>query len=183
MVLPHRGAFGYPPAHNRKIAGVVPCEGHDQRFVPPGLQLATQGLGICGRIAFPEFNGAGVQGLEFGLELKDFALPAGEFLAFQWNVTGPRLKIFDHASSETGRFVGAAVPHLLNRVEKFFGDLLQTKDFTFLSGEILQGTLLVSAVLVVLLIVVTVIAAAFYNLFAELFGGVEITISEDETTL
>ena len=29
-------------------------------------------------------------------------------------------------------------------------------------------------------IVITVIAAAFYNVFAELFGGVEITISEDE---
>ena len=62
--------------------------------------------------------------IPFGDELKDFALPAGEFLAFRWSVTGPRLKIFDHASSETGRFVGAAVPHLLNRVEKFFGDLL-----------------------------------------------------------
>ncbi|MFN8027506.1 MAG: DUF3566 domain-containing protein [Acidimicrobiia bacterium] len=72
---------------------------------------------------------------------------------------------------------------VIHSVEKFFGDLLQTKDFTFLSSDILRGTLLVAAVLVVLLIVVTVIAAAFYNLFAELFGGVEITISEDETAL
>jgi hypothetical protein len=72
---------------------------------------------------------------------------------------------------------------VINSVEKFFGDLLQTKDFTFLSGDILRGTLLVAAVLVVLLIVITVIAAAFYNVFAELFGGVEITISEDETAL
>jgi hypothetical protein len=72
---------------------------------------------------------------------------------------------------------------VINSVEKFFGDLLQTKDFTFLSGEMLRGTLLVAAVVVVMLIVITVIAAAFYNLFAELFGGVEITISEDETTL
>jgi hypothetical protein len=72
---------------------------------------------------------------------------------------------------------------VIHSVEKFFGDLLQTKDFTFLSAEILRGTLLVAAVLVVLLIVITVIGAAFYNLFAELFGGVEITISEDETAL
>jgi hypothetical protein len=72
---------------------------------------------------------------------------------------------------------------VIHSVEKFFGDLLQTKDFTFLSGEMLRGTLLVAAVVVVMLIVITVIAAAFYNLFAELFGGVEITISEDETTL
>ncbi len=72
---------------------------------------------------------------------------------------------------------------VIHSVEKFFGDLLQTKDFTFLSADILRGTLLVAAVLVVLLIVITVIAAAFYNLFSELFGGVEITISEDETAL
>ena len=42
---------------------------------------------------------------------------------------------------------------------------------------------LVSAVLVVLQIVITVIAAAFYNVFAELFGGIEMTISEDESAL
>jgi Transmembrane domain of unknown function (DUF3566) len=72
---------------------------------------------------------------------------------------------------------------VIHSVEKFFGDLLQTKDFTFLDGEILRGALLVSAVLVVLQIVITVIAAAFYNVFAELFGGIEIMISEDESAL
>lgn len=72
---------------------------------------------------------------------------------------------------------------VIHSVEKFFGDLLQTKDFSFLDGEILRGALLVAAVLVVLQIVITVIAAAFYNVFAELFGGVEVTISEDETAL
>ena len=72
---------------------------------------------------------------------------------------------------------------VIGNVETFFGDLLQTPDFTFLDGEILRGALLVSAVLVVLQIVITVIAAAFYNVFAELFGGVEITISEDESAL
>jgi hypothetical protein len=72
---------------------------------------------------------------------------------------------------------------VIGSVESFLGDLLQTEDFTFLDGEILRGTLLVGAVLVVLEIVITVIAAAFYNLFAELFGGIEITISEDESAL
>jgi hypothetical protein len=72
---------------------------------------------------------------------------------------------------------------VIHSVEKFFGDLLQTKNFTFLDGEILRGALLVAAVLVVLQIVITVIAAAFYNVFAELFGGVEVTISEDESQL
>ncbi len=72
---------------------------------------------------------------------------------------------------------------VIHSVEKFFGDLLQTENFTFLDGEILRGALLVSAVLVVLQIVITVIAAAFYNVFAELFGGIELTISEDESAL
>jgi len=35
---------------------------------------------------------------------------------------------------------------------------------------------------VLLQIVVTVIAAAFYNIFAELFGGLEITIKEESET-
>jgi hypothetical protein len=70
---------------------------------------------------------------------------------------------------------------VIHSVESFFGDLLQTKNFTFLSGEILRGALLVGGVIVILQIVITVIAAAFYNVFAELFGGVEITISEDES--
>ncbi len=72
---------------------------------------------------------------------------------------------------------------VVESVEKFFGDLLQTKDFTFLDEEILRGALLVAAVFVVLAVVITVIAAAFYNMFAELFGGIEVTITEDETTL
>jgi hypothetical protein len=72
---------------------------------------------------------------------------------------------------------------VIGNVERFLGDLLQTKDFTFLDGEILRGALLIAAVVVVLLIVITVIAAAFYNLFAEIFGGIELTISEDETEL
>ena len=72
---------------------------------------------------------------------------------------------------------------VVHSVEKFFGDLLQTKDFTFLDQEILRGALLIAAVFVVLAVVITVIAAAFYNMFAELFGGIELTITEEETTL
>jgi Transmembrane domain of unknown function (DUF3566) len=72
---------------------------------------------------------------------------------------------------------------VIGNVEQFLGDLLQTKNFTFLDAAILRGALLVCAVVVVLLIVITVIAAAFYNLFAEIFGGVELTITEDESAL
>lgn len=70
---------------------------------------------------------------------------------------------------------------VVENVEEFVGELLSSNDFTFLSGEMLRGVALVGLVLVMLQVVVTVIAAAFYNLFAELFGGIEVTVVEDET--
>jgi transmembrane protein DUF3566 len=65
-------------------------------------------------------------------------------------------------------------------IEKFLGDLLSAKHFHFLSGEVLRGTILVGLVVVALQVVVTVVGASFYNIFAELFGGLEITVKEEE---
>ncbi len=70
---------------------------------------------------------------------------------------------------------------IVHSVEKFIGDLLDSKDFHFLSAEVLRGAVLVGLVIVALQVVITVVAASFYNIFAELFGGVEITIKEEET--
>jgi hypothetical protein len=70
---------------------------------------------------------------------------------------------------------------IIKSVEKFLGDLLSAKDFKFLSGEVLRGTILISLVVVALQVVITVIAASFYNIFAELFGGLEITIKEEDS--
>jgi len=69
---------------------------------------------------------------------------------------------------------------IVANVEEFIGDLLSSDDFKFLSGEMLRGVALVGLVVVMLQVVTTVIAAAFYNLFAQLFGGVEITVVEEE---
>jgi hypothetical protein len=69
---------------------------------------------------------------------------------------------------------------IVANVEEFVGDLLSSEDFTFLSGEMLRGVTLVGLVVVMLQVVVTVMAAAFYNLFAELFGGIEVTVVEEE---
>jgi hypothetical protein len=69
---------------------------------------------------------------------------------------------------------------IVNSVEKFIGDLLDAKDFHFLSADVLRGAVLVGLVVVALQVVITVVAASFYNIFAELFGGVEITIKEEE---
>jgi hypothetical protein len=68
---------------------------------------------------------------------------------------------------------------IIGSIENFFGDLLSAKDFHFLSGEVLRGTILVGLVVVALAVVVTVVAVSFYNIFAELFGGVEITVKEE----
>lgn len=70
---------------------------------------------------------------------------------------------------------------IVENVEDFIGELLSTEDFTFLSGEMLRGVVLVGLVLVMLQVVITVIAGAFYNLFAALFGGLEVTVVEEET--
>lgn len=69
---------------------------------------------------------------------------------------------------------------IIGSIEKFLGDLLSAKDFKFLSGEVLRGAILVTLVLVALQVVLTVIAASFYNIFAELFGGLEITVKEED---
>ena len=70
---------------------------------------------------------------------------------------------------------------IVGNIEDFIGDLLSSDDFTFLSGEMLRGVALVGLVVVALQVVITVIACAFYNLFSELFGGLEITVTEEET--
>jgi hypothetical protein len=69
---------------------------------------------------------------------------------------------------------------VIGNVEKFIGDLFSSKDFHFLSAQVLRGAVLVAVVLVALLVVFTIVAASFYNIFAELFGGVEVVIREEE---
>jgi Transmembrane domain of unknown function (DUF3566) len=69
---------------------------------------------------------------------------------------------------------------IVKSVEKFIGDLLDSKNFHFLSADVLRGAVLIGLVVVALQVVITVVAASFYNIFAELFGGIEITIKEEE---
>ena len=68
----------------------------------------------------------------------------------------------------------------IHNVEKFIGDLVSDKHFHFLSWEVLRGATLIGLVIVCVLVVITVLAAAFYNLFSELIGGVEVTVVEHE---
>ncbi len=68
----------------------------------------------------------------------------------------------------------------VHNIEKFIGDLVSDKKFHFLSWEVLRGATIVGLVLVCILVIITVLAAAFYNLFSELIGGLEVTVVEHE---
>ena len=74
----------------------------------------------------------------------------------------------------------ASAAGVVENIEKFVGDLINNKDFRFLSWEVLRASTLVGLVVVCILTVLTVLAAAFYNLFSELLGGVEVTVVEQE---
>ena len=66
----------------------------------------------------------------------------------------------------------------IHNFEKFMGDIMSAKDYRLVASQILLGSVLVGLVVVALMTIVTVIAAALYNLFSELVGGVEITLVE-----
>jgi hypothetical protein len=69
---------------------------------------------------------------------------------------------------------------VIHNIENFIGDLLGSDNFELLSWRILRGATLIGLVIVCLQVVCTVLAAAFYNLFSELLGGIEITVVEEE---
>lgn len=102
-----------------------------------------------------------------------------------WSVTKLALCFYVSAMFVTlvalvALWVIADAAGVIGSVEDFLGDLLSAKDFTFLSAGVLRGAILVSLVIVALQVVITVIAASFYNIFAELFGGLELVIKEED---
>jgi Transmembrane domain of unknown function (DUF3566) len=68
----------------------------------------------------------------------------------------------------------------IHNFEKFMGDIMSAKNYRLVAPQILLGSVLVGLVLVALMTILTVIAAALYNLFSELVGGVEVTLVEAE---
>lgn len=78
----------------------------------------------------------------------------------------------------------ASAVGIIGNVESFVAELIgnDPDDFELLSWEVLRASTLVGLVFVSVMVVVTTLAAAFYNLFAELTGGVEITVVEDDYT-
>ena len=102
-----------------------------------------------------------------------------------WSVTKMALCFYISAMgvfvvSLVALWVVADSAGIIDNAENFIGDLFSAEDFQFVSGQVLRGAVLVGVVLVALMVAFTIIAASFYNIFAELFGGVEIVIREEE---
>lgn len=102
-----------------------------------------------------------------------------------WSVTKMALCFYVSAMgvvvvSLVALWVVADSAGIIDNVENFIGDLFSSDDFQFVSGEVLRGAVLIGVVLVALMVAFTIIAASFYNIFAELFGGVEVIIREEE---
>ncbi|HUF83131.1 MAG TPA: DUF3566 domain-containing protein [Acidimicrobiia bacterium] len=70
----------------------------------------------------------------------------------------------------------ASVVGVVAELESFIDDL-GFEGFQFLSGTLLWAGLLIGLAVTVILTVLTVVAAALYNLFADLVGGLEITLA------
>ena len=66
----------------------------------------------------------------------------------------------------------------IHNFEKFMGDIMSAKDYRLVAPQILLGSALIGLVVVALMTIITVIAAALYNVFSDLVGGVEVTLVE-----
>jgi Transmembrane domain of unknown function (DUF3566) len=72
----------------------------------------------------------------------------------------------------------ASAAGAITNIEKLIGQLVSNKDFRLLPWQVLRAATLIGMIVVCTLTVLTVLAAAFYNLFSELLGGVEVTVVE-----
>lgn len=67
----------------------------------------------------------------------------------------------------------------VSRIESFVDNLFETK-MSISPGVILKQGIVIAVILDALCVIGSVIAAAFYNLFSELFGGIEVFTYEQD---
>jgi len=72
----------------------------------------------------------------------------------------------------------ASAAGAIGNIEEFMQDA-GFEDFRFLSGQIIRGGVLVGLALVAIAEILTLVAVGLYNLFAELIGGLEVTVREE----
>lgn len=73
----------------------------------------------------------------------------------------------------------ASAVGLVKNFEKFLGTIFEVDKFSFLDFKVLVGVLMIGLVFVFLMTILSVIAAAFYNVFAEAVGGIEVYVVEE----
>ncbi len=76
----------------------------------------------------------------------------------------------------------ASVLGVVGNIESFIKGLFALQSFHFSVTQVLRGSVLGGLVLVVLGTCVNVVAAVLYNLIADVVGGVEISVLEEEPT-
>lgn len=77
-------------------------------------------------------------------------------------------------------WIAAAAAGIVGNVESFIGDLFALDEFRFEPWRILQATFLGGAVLVLLGTAANVVATLLFNVIADLVGGVEVTVVDDD---
>jgi hypothetical protein len=76
-------------------------------------------------------------------------------------------------------WIGSSVG-IIDNLESNIEETTGWTDFEFLSWPILRGATLLGLVFVCLLVVFTSVAAALYNVFSTLLGGIEVIVAEEE---
>ncbi len=68
----------------------------------------------------------------------------------------------------------------IHNFEDFMGELLSAKNYRLVGGQLLVGFALVGLVFVAVSTILTTLAAALFNVFSELVGGIEMTLVDAE---
>lgn len=79
-------------------------------------------------------------------------------------------------------WVAASVTGVVDNFERFVEDLWERESFDISGGEILRSSLIGGLVLVLLGTGANVFVAVIYNLIADVVGGVEVVVLEEEPT-
>ncbi len=73
----------------------------------------------------------------------------------------------------------ASAVGLVKNFEKFLGTVFEIDKFSFFDFGVLQGVLMIGFVFVAIMTILSVMTAAFYNVFAEAVGGIEVYVVEE----
>lgn len=79
-------------------------------------------------------------------------------------------------------WMAATVTGVMDNIDTFIAKLFALQSFHFSVAQVLRGSVLGGIVLVALGTGINVVAAVLYNLIADVVGGVEITVLEEDPT-